>query len=115
MSIKLGINGFGRIGKHLLRLALDSKEIEVVAVNDIADIKTCSQLLKYDSVFGILDKSVNFDDDGLDIDGKRVKFFSERSPDNIDWSSQNCQIIVESTGIFTSQEQASMHLSLIHI
>ena len=110
MSIKLGINGFGRIGRHLLRLALDSKEIEVVAVNDIADIKTCSQLLKYDSVFGILDKSVNFDDDGLDIDGKRVKFFSERSPDNIDWSSQNCQIIVESTGIFTSQEQASMHL-----
>ena len=59
MSIKLGINGFGRIGRHLLRLALDSKEIEVVAVNDIADIKTCSQLLKYDSVFGILDKSVN--------------------------------------------------------
>ena len=110
MSIKLGINVFGRIGRHLLRLALDSKEIEVVAVNDIADIKTCSQLLKYDSVFGILDKSVNFDDDGLDIDGKRVKFFSERSPDNIDWSSQNCQIIVESTGIFTSQEQASMHL-----
>ena len=110
MSIKLGINGFGRIGRHLLRLALDSKEIEVVAVNDIADIKTCSHLLKYDSVFGILDKSVNFDDDGLDIDGKRVKFFSERSPDNIDWSSQNCQIIVESTGIFTSQEQASMHL-----
>ena len=110
MSIKLGINGFGRIGRHLLRLALDSKEIEVVAVNDIADIKTCSQLLKYDSVSGILDKSVNFDDDGLDIDGKRVKFFSERSPDNIDWSSQNCQIIVESTGIFTSQEQASMHL-----
>ena len=110
MSIKLGINGFGRIGRHLLRLALDSKEIEVVAVNDIADIKTCSQLIKYDSVFGILDKSVNFDDDGLDIDGKRVKFFSERSPDNIDWSSQNCQIIVESTGIFTSQEQASMHL-----
>ena len=109
MSIKLGINGFGRIGRHLLRLALDSKEIEVVAVNDIADIKTCSQLLKYDSVFGILDKSVNFDDDGLDIDGKRVKFFSERSPDNIDWS-QNCQIIVESTGIFTSQDQAAMHL-----
>ena len=110
MSIKLVINVFGRIGRHLLRLALDSKEIEVVAVNDIADIKTCSHLLKYDSVFGILDKSVNFDDDGLDIDGKRVKFFSERSPDNIDWSSQNCQIIVESTGIFTSQEQASMHL-----
>lgn len=110
-SIKIGINGFGRIGRHLLRISLNSKEIEVVAVNDIADIKTCSHLLKYDSVFGVLDKPVEFDDNGITVDGNTIKFFSERSPDKIDWSSTNCQIVVESTGIFTSQEQASLHLN----
>ena len=72
-SIKIGINGFGRIGRHLLRISLNSKEIEVVAVNDIADIKTCSHLLKYDSVFGVLDKPVEFDDNGNLKDNYKIK------------------------------------------
>jgi len=110
MSIKIGINGFGRIGRNLLRISLLSDKIDVVAINDIADLKTCAHLLKYDSVFGILENEVSHDSDGITIDGKRIKIFSERAPSDIGWSEEGCQIVVESTGIFTSREQASQHL-----
>jgi glyceraldehyde 3-phosphate dehydrogenase len=111
MSIKVGINGFGRIGRHFLRISLSSKDVDVVAINDIADVKTCAHLLKYDSVFGVLQKNVEYDDDSITVDGQRIQFFSERSPEAIDWSSCKSQVVVESTGIFTSQEQASLHIS----
>ena len=111
MSIKIGINGFGRIGRNLLRISLLSDDIDVVAINDIADIKTCAHLLKYDSVFGVLDNDIKHDEDSISIDGDRIKIFSERSPSDIDWSSKDCQIVVESTGIFTSKEKASLHLN----
>ena len=110
MSIKIGINGFGRIGRNLLRISLLSDKIDVVAINDIADRQTCAHLLKYDSVFGVLENNVSHDSDGILIDGKRIKIFSERSPSDIGWSDEGCQIVVESTGIFTSKELASQHL-----
>ena len=110
MSIKIGINGFGRIGRNLLRISLLSDKIDVVAINDIADLQTCAHLLKYDSVFGVLENNVSHDSDGILIDGKRIKIFSERSPSDIGWSDEGCQIVVESTGIFTSKELASQHL-----
>ena len=110
MSIKVGINGFGRIGRQLLRISLSSKDVDVVAVNDIADVKTCAHLLKYDSVFGVLEQDVRNSDNEIVVNGKKIRFFSEKSPKNIDWPSCKCQIVVESTGIFTSQEQASSHL-----
>ena len=110
MSIKIGINGFGRIGRNLLRISLLSDKIDVVAINDIADLKTCAHLLKYDSVFGVLENNVSHDSDGITIDGKRTKIFSERNPSDINWSDEGCQIVVESTGIFTSKELASQHL-----
>ena len=110
MSIKIGINGFGRIGRNLLRISLLSDQIDVVAINDIADIKTCAHLLKYDSVFGVLENNVSHDSDGIIIDEKKIKVFSERNPADINWSDEGCRIVVESTGIFTSKEQASQHL-----
>ena len=110
MSIKIGINGFGRIGRNLLRISLLSDKIDVVAINDIADLKTCAHLLKYDSVFGVLENNVSHDSDGITIDGKRTRIFSERNPSDINWSDEGCQIVVESTGIFTSKELASQHL-----
>jgi len=110
MSIKIGINGFGRIGRQVLRIALNRNDIDIVAINDIANLKTCAQLLKYDSIFGVLNNNVEVLDDGILIDSKKVRFFSEMSPDKIDWSSENCDLIIESTGIFTSHEKASLHL-----
>ena len=110
MAIKVGINGFGRIGRQVLRIALSNKDIEVVAINDIADLKTCSQLLKYDSIFGVLNADIDLLDDGISIDGKKVRFFSEMSPSDIKWTDEKCDIVIESTGIFTTQEKASMHL-----
>ena len=111
MSVKVGINGFGRIGRNLLRISLFSKDVDIVAVNDIADVKMCAHLFKYDSIFGVLEKDIKNNDDGMIVDGKKIRFFSEKSPENIDWSSHKCQIVVEATGVFTSQEQASLHLN----
>ncbi|NSW88505.1 type I glyceraldehyde-3-phosphate dehydrogenase [bacterium] len=110
MSIKIGINGFGRIGRNLLRISLLSDEIDVVAINDIADLNTCAHLLKYDSVFGVLENNISHDEDGILIDGRKIRIFSERSPSSINWNDEGCQIVVESTGIFTSKDQASEHL-----
>ncbi len=110
MSIRVGINGFGRIGRQVLRISLERNDIDVVAINDIADLNTCSQLLKFDSVFGQLNKDVKTNKNSLDIDGKSIRFFSEMSPDSIDWNSEKCDIVIESTGIFTTQDKASSHL-----
>ena len=110
MSIKIGINGFGRIGRNLLRISLLSDSIDVVAINDIADLNTCAHLLKYDSVFGVLENDISHDKDGILIDGKKVRIFSERNPADINWTDEGCQIVVESTGIFTTKDKASEHL-----
>jgi glyceraldehyde 3-phosphate dehydrogenase len=112
MAIKVGINGFGRIGRTVLRSALKSKNsnVEFVAFNDLTDNKSLAHLLKYDSVMGPLDAEVTADDEGVSIDGKKIRIFSEPDPAKIDWASVGAQVVVESTGRFRDKETASKHI-----
>ncbi len=110
MAIKVGINGFGRIGRNIVRASLDNPEIQFVAVNDITDTKTLAHLLKYDSVLGNLTHDVKASGDCIEVDGKSLRVFSEKDPGKIDWESVRAQIVVESTGLFTKAEQAKLHL-----
>jgi len=108
--VKAGINGFGRIGRNVFRAALNNPEVEIVAINDLTDVKTLAHLLKYDTTHGILDAVVEEGDGALIVNGKSVKVFAERDPGNLPWSDYGVEIVVESTGIFTSKEKASLHL-----
>jgi glyceraldehyde 3-phosphate dehydrogenase len=110
MPVKVGINGFGRIGRNLLRAALDDPGIEFVAVNDITDPKTLAHLLKYDSVFGILAAQVAYGGDCITVNGKSIRVFKTKDPADLDWSSLGVQVVVESTGLFTKAEDAKKHL-----
>jgi glyceraldehyde 3-phosphate dehydrogenase len=106
MSVKVGINGFGRIGRQVIKAIRDnhSKELEVVAFNDIGDLPTMAHLLKYDSNYGRFPGTVEVADDSLVIDGKKVKAFKETDPSAIPWSSLGVDIVIESTGLFTIKE-----------
>ena len=106
MSVKVGINGFGRIGRQVLKAIREyyPKELEVVAFNDIGDTKTMAHLLKYDSTYGRFGGTVELNDDGLTIDGKKVKVFKETDPSAIPWGSLGIDIVIESTGLFTIKE-----------
>jgi glyceraldehyde 3-phosphate dehydrogenase len=106
---KIGINGFGRIGRCFFRAAAEGG-LQVVAANDIMDPKTAGHLLKYDSVFGKFQKPVNVEGDGLKVDGKDVKILSVKDPGEIPWSKYGVDIVVESTGLFTSRDMAAKHL-----
>ncbi|HEY0082800.1 MAG TPA: type I glyceraldehyde-3-phosphate dehydrogenase [Pyrinomonadaceae bacterium] len=110
MAVKVGINGFGRIGRNILRTALGDKEIDFVAVNDITDTKTLAHLLKYDSVLGNLEQEITATDNSITVDGDEVRIFSERDPALIDWESVGAEIVIESTGRFTNAEDARKHL-----
>ena len=110
MKIKVGINGFGRIGRNIFRASLGNSEIEFVAVNDITNPSTLAHLLKYDSILGNLKNSVTSGADSLAVDGKSMKVFAERDPGKIDWDSVGAQIVVESTGLFTNAADAAKHL-----
>ena len=110
MAIKVGINGFGRIGRNILRTALGDKEFDFVAVNDITDTKTLAHLLKYDSVLGNLEQEITATDNSITVDGDEVRVFSERDPALIDWESVGAEIVIESTGRFTNAEDARKHL-----
>jgi glyceraldehyde 3-phosphate dehydrogenase len=110
MSVKVGINGFGRIGRNLLRACLQNPEIEVLAVNDITDPKTLAHLLKYDSVFGIFDATVGAREDAILVNEKPIRVFKVKDPAEIDWSSLGIEVVVESTGLFTNAEDAKKHL-----
>ncbi len=110
MAVKVGINGFGRIGRNVLRAALGNKEIDFVAVNDLTSPATLAHLLKYDSILGNLKNEVVAGDDFIAIDGKKIKVFSERDPAKLDWASVGAQIVVESTGFFTDATKAKAHL-----
>jgi glyceraldehyde 3-phosphate dehydrogenase len=110
MAIKVGINGFGRIGRNVLRTALNHPEIEFVAVNDLTDAKTLAHLLKYDSVLGNLKENISAGDGAIKIGNKTVKVFAEKDPGNLNWDSVGAQIVVESTGRFTEAEGARKHL-----
>ncbi len=110
MSIKVGINGFGRIGRNVVRAALHNPEIEFVAVNDLTDTKTLAHLTKYDSVLGQLPEAVHVDGDFIVIGNRRIKVFAVRDPAALDWSSLGVEIVVESTGHFTKAADAAKHL-----
>jgi glyceraldehyde 3-phosphate dehydrogenase len=111
MTLKLGINGFGRIGRNFLRAARKAgADVEVVAVNDITDPKTLAHLLKYDSVLGRFDGDVGVDGDGLTVDGESLRVLSERDPANLPWKELGAEIVIESTGLFTDREKAQKHL-----
>jgi glyceraldehyde 3-phosphate dehydrogenase len=110
MAVKVGINGFGRIGRNVLRAALGNKDIEFVAVNDLTSPATLAHLLKYDSILGNLKNEVVAGEDFIAIDGKKIKVFSERDPAKLDWASVGAQVVVESTGFFTDATKAKAHL-----
>jgi glyceraldehyde 3-phosphate dehydrogenase len=110
MAIKIGINGFGRIGRNILRTSLGEKDLEFVAVNDLTDPKTLAHLLKYDSILGNLSENVTSDQDSLQVDGRDIQVFAEKDPAKIPWEKVGAQIVVESTGRFTNAEDAKKHL-----
>ena len=110
MAIKVGINGFGRIGRNVLRTALGDSNIEFVAVNDLTSPATLAHLLKYDSILGNLKQKIEATADSISIDGKAVKVFSEKDPAAIDWDSVGAQVVIESTGKFTDASKAKAHL-----
>ncbi len=111
MGVKIGINGFGRIGRNVLRAAVDSgSALEFVGINDITQPGTLAHLLKYDSVYGQMPCEVGSDENGLTLDGRSVRVFSERDPGQIPWSEVGADIVIESTGLFAKREDASKHL-----
>jgi glyceraldehyde 3-phosphate dehydrogenase len=110
MAIKVGINGFGRIGRNVMRTALGDADIDFVAVNDLTDTKTLAHLLKYDSVMGNLHHKISAGDGSIDIEGDSFKVFSEKDPGAIDWGSVGADVVIESTGRFTKAEDAGKHL-----
>jgi len=110
MAVKVAINGFGRIGRNVLRAGLNNPGIEFVATNDLTDTKTLAHLLKYDSVLGPLDAKVECGADSITVNGKTIKVFSSKDPATIDWSSLGAQIVIESTGHFTDATKAKAHM-----
>jgi glyceraldehyde 3-phosphate dehydrogenase len=110
MAVKVGINGFGRIGRNVVRAGLHRDDIEFVAVNDLTDTKTLAHLLKYDSVLGPLREEVKCDDHSITVAGKRIKVFAQKDPAQLDWASVGAEIVVESTGRFTEAKDAGKHL-----
>jgi glyceraldehyde 3-phosphate dehydrogenase len=110
MAVKVGINGFGRIGRNVFRAALGNPEIEFVAVNDLTSPATLAHLLKYDSILGNLPNTIVAGEDSISVDGKKLKVFAERDPAKLDWASTGAEIVVESTGHFTDATKAKAHL-----
>ncbi|MBN2409434.1 MAG: aldehyde dehydrogenase, partial [Candidatus Aminicenantes bacterium] len=110
MSIKVGINGFGRIGRNLFRASLQDPDLEFVAVNDITDARTLAHLLEYDSILGPFRTDVKSTADAIIVEGKEIKVFAERDPANIPWDQMGVAVVVESTGLFKKKEDALKHM-----
>jgi glyceraldehyde 3-phosphate dehydrogenase len=110
MAVKVGINGFGRIGRNVVRAGLGRTDVEFVAVNDLTDTKTLAHLLKYDSVLGPLSVDVKAEGDSIIVGGKKIKVFATKDPAELDWASVGAEIVIESTGRFTDAKDASKHL-----
>ena len=110
MSYKVAINGFGRIGRLFLRTATQSPQIDIVAINDIADAKTLAHLLKYDSIFGTLAEDVSHGDGFISVAGKRIKVSAVKDPAMLPWKELSVDLVVESTGLFTKRPEAEKHL-----
>ncbi|MFZ2625957.1 MAG: type I glyceraldehyde-3-phosphate dehydrogenase [Propionibacterium sp.] len=112
MTVKVGINGFGRIGRNFFRAAVEQKaDLDVVAVNDLTDTKTLAHLLKYDSILGRFPGEVTYDDNSVIVDGKAIKVLAQRNPGDLPWKELGVEIVVESTGLFTDGEKAKAHLA----
>ncbi|MBP1224815.1 type I glyceraldehyde-3-phosphate dehydrogenase [Flavobacterium sp. 1355] len=109
---RIAINGFGRIGRNLFRLLLNHPEIEVVAINDIADNKTMSHLIKYDSIHGVLPFKVGHDEESIIVDGKHYLFFHEKSISNLDWKKHAIDFVIESTGKYKTHEELNAHIEV---
>ncbi len=110
MAIRVGINGFGRIGRNVLRASLEDRNLEFVAVNDLTSPQTLAHLLKYDSILGNLQNNIAAGQDCIKVDGRSVRVFAEKDPAKIDWESVGAQVVIESTGKFTKAEDAKKHL-----
>src|SRR5260221_8238628 len=110
MAVKVGINGFGRIGRNIFRTALGDKDIDFVAVNDITDTKTLAHLLKYDSVLGNLHHDISASENGITVEGEEFRVFSERDPAQIPWESVGADIVIDPTDLFTKPEDAVKNL-----
>ncbi len=110
MAIKVGINGFGRIGRNVLRASLNDPNLEFVAVNDLTNPKTLAHLLKYDSILGNLPHKITAGADSITVDNKTIKVFAERDPAKLPWESVGAQVVLESTGHFTDANDAKKHL-----
>ena len=110
MAVKVGINGFGRIGRNVLRAALGNPELDFVAVNDLTSPATLAHLLKYDSILGNLPNDIKAGDDFISVGGKRIKVYAEKDPAKLPWADNGAQVVIESTGRFTDAEQAKAHL-----
>ncbi|WP_062935736.1 type I glyceraldehyde-3-phosphate dehydrogenase [Enterobacter bugandensis] len=109
--VKVGINGFGRIGRNFLRAALGNPDLQIVAINDLTDSKTLAHLLKHDSLLGKLPAPVEAADGALQVDGQRIVVFSERDPANIPWRDVGVDVVIEATGFFTDREKAAVHVT----
>jgi glyceraldehyde 3-phosphate dehydrogenase len=108
--MKIAINGMGRIGRAALKVILETPELELVAVNDIVSAENIAYLLKYDSVYGIYEKTVSFDDNSLVVDGKKMNYTSMRNPEELPWKENQIDLVIESTGLFTTMENAEKHI-----
>jgi glyceraldehyde 3-phosphate dehydrogenase len=107
----IAINGFGRIGRNAFKIAFARSDLNIVAINDLTDTKTLAYLLKHDSNYGTYDKDVSFDDDGIIVEGKKIRILAEKDPTALPWSDLNVDLVIESTGFFTDQEGASKHIT----
>jgi len=108
--MKIAINGFGRIGRHVLKIAFERDEIDIVAVNDITSNQTLAHLLKYDSIYGVYPKKVEYDDENIIVDGKKIKASAIRDPKELPWKELGVDVVVESTGVFRLREQVAWHI-----
>ncbi len=108
---RLAINGMGRIGRAALKVILETPGLELVAVNDLVGIENIAYLLKYDTVYGIYDKKIEHDDNHLIVNGKKIQYFSNRNPEELPWKENKIDIVIESTGFFTKQEDAEKHIN----
>ncbi|NUO80216.1 type I glyceraldehyde-3-phosphate dehydrogenase [candidate division KSB1 bacterium] len=111
MSLKVGINGFGRIGRNIFRAAMHDKNIEIVAVNDITDARTLAHLLKYDSILGNLEADIKTEGNAISVNGKSFKVFAEKDPAKLPWKDVGVSVVIESTGRFTNKEDAVKHIT----
>lgn len=110
MAVKIAINGFGRIGRLVGRIAMQRDDVEIVAINDLGSIKASAHLFEYDSLHGHYDGKVEVDGQNLVIDGRSIPYLNEKDPENLPWEELGVQIVVEGTGRFRSQDKASKHL-----